>query len=102
MAELKKYYADNHNALLLENIMQFAANITLKDKDAEDAAETDQSRFFRDILKKYYEDRLNFSDIVSLKKFIDRYNDVAASTVEHIFDDNTTEDLLKDIFKVSV
>ena len=102
MAELKKYYADNHNALLLENIMQFAANITLKDKNAEDAAETDQSRFFKDILKKYYEDRLNFSDILSLKKFVDRYNEAARSVVEHIFDDNTTEYLLKDIFKVSV
>jgi hypothetical protein len=102
MAELKKYYADNHNALLLENIMQFAANINLKDKDAEDAAETDQSRFFKDILKKYYEDRLNFSDIISLKKFVDKYNNVAESTVKNIFKDNTTEDLLKDIFRVSV
>lgn len=102
MAELKKYYADNHNARLLENIMQFAANITLKDKNAEDAAETDQSRFFRDILKKYYEDRLNFSDIISLKKFVDNYNSVAEKTVEDIFTKNTTEDLLKDIFRVSV
>ena len=102
MAELKKYYADNHNALLLENIMQFAANITLKDKNAEDAAETDQSRFFRDILKKYYEDRLNFSDIIALKKFVDNYNSVAETTVKNIFSKKTTEDLLKDIFRVSV
>ena len=102
MAELKKYYADNHNALLLENIMQFAANITLKDKNAEDAAETDQSRFFRDILKKYYEDRLNFSDIIALKKFVDNYNSEATKTVENIFSEKTTEDLLKDIFRVSV
>ena len=102
MAELKKYYADNHNALLLENIMQFAANITLKDKNAEDVAETDQSRFFRDILKKYYEDRLNFSDIIALKKFVDNYNSEATKTVENIFSEKTTEDLLKDIFRVSV
>jgi hypothetical protein len=102
MAELKKYYADNHNALLLENIMQFAANINLKDKDAEDAAETDQSRFFRDILKKYNEDRLNFSDIVSLKKFIDKYNAAAKSTVESIFTDKDTNELLAEIFKLSI
>ena len=102
MAELKKYYADNHNALLLENIMQFAANITLKDKNSENATETDQSIFFTDIFKKYYEDRLNFSDIIALKKFVDNYNSEATKTVENIFSDNTTEDLLKDIFRVSV
>jgi hypothetical protein len=75
--------------------------MNLKDSVKEDEAKTDQSEFFKSILIKYYEDRLTFADIISLKKFIDTYNEAAEHIVEELFNDELSyEDFAKDILKI--
>ena len=101
--ELTKYYADNHSAALIQNVMQFLYNSTIKNSDEADKNETDFSREFGSLLLKYYENRLKGSDILYLKALVDKYNLSAWSEIESLV--GLSKDsawLLENIFSLKI
>jgi hypothetical protein len=58
----------------LQNITSFVMNSVIKNGKEIELSETEDSRFFSKMLKKYFEEEMTIQDVIKLKQFVNRYN----------------------------
>lgn len=85
----EKYLVDNATADQFQNITTFVKNMVIKDSLLYENAETDISRWFGEMLLKYYNSELSIEEIKNLFTFVYKYNESVKEQLEK------TEGLLK-------